>query len=128
MGEVVYQDQAAIIASLHGVGRIVAKPSSGGNAPHYEVTVQHGERLKRDLLAPLLFNAQFNPQPELRRSCQQLIRAIANYMGVVPASLHGIYQARRRTVYQSKTIPLFNLSSLQYQQARAVFRAMRSND
>lgn len=91
----------------------------------HEVTVQHGERLKRELIDALLENALFNPELAVRSLAHQLIKAIANDLGIFPTSLQALYEARRRTEYLGKTVPRLAAHGLTYDMARAAFRTMK---
>lgn len=59
-------------------------------------------------------------------AAQFLIRAAAQDLGILPASIHDLYMARGRgEVAPSFTVPAINLRALPFLAARAVFRVMR---
>ncbi|NPA31435.1 MAG: aldolase [Chloroflexi bacterium] len=59
-------------------------------------------------------------------AAQYLIRAAAQDLGIVPASIHDLYMARGRgEVAPTFTVPAINLRALPFLAARAVFRVMR---
>jgi fructose/tagatose bisphosphate aldolase len=58
-----------------------------------------------------------------------LTRLIALELGIIPASINGLYKARGRgEVPNSFTVPAMNLRALSFDAARAVFRAARFID
>jgi len=64
-----------------------------------------------------------------RGPAQWLIRACAQQMGAVPASIHDLYMARGRgETRKDYTVPAVNLRSLTFRAARAVFRALAEVD
>ncbi len=62
-------------------------------------------------------------------AAQYLIRAAAQQMGIIPASIHDLYMARGRgEVAPTFTVPAINLRALPFLAARAVFRVMHEID
>lgn len=58
-----------------------------------------------------------------------LIRASAQSMGIIPASVHDLYMARGRgELAPTFTVPAMNLRALSFDAARAVFRAAKKLD
>jgi hypothetical protein len=113
-----YADKNALQQSLHQT--VVLE---GDN-----VTVQHGERLKRDLIESLLHNVISNPQAEVRQFAGWLIHAIAQYMGCLPTSIQSLYLARARGEYLTKTVPSIEANGMSFDLARSLFAAMKKTD
>ncbi|HEY71322.1 MAG TPA: aldolase [Anaerolineae bacterium] len=64
-----------------------------------------------------------------RGLAQWLIRACAQEMGIIPASIHDLYFARGRGETRNDyTVPAINLRALPFYAARAVFRALDEID
>ena len=62
-------------------------------------------------------------------AAQYLIRAAAQQLGIIPASIHDLYMARGRgEVAPTFTVPAINLRALPFLAARAVFRVMHEID
>ena len=71
----------------------------------------------------LVERAVFAPEEEIREEHRWEIRKQASALGIFPASIHGLYEAAGRGLYQGITVPAINIRGLTYQVARAVFRA-----
>lgn len=67
--------------------------------------------------------AVFAPEEQVRQQHYREIGALAQSMGIYPASIQSLYEAAGKGLYQNKTVPAMNLRGLTYQVARAVFRA-----
>ncbi len=82
------------------------------------------ERAAREAMFRLAEIAALGQGPE-KGAAQFLIRAAAQQMGIVPASIHDLYLARGRgEVAPTFTVPAINLRALPFLAARAVFRVM----
>lgn len=86
------------------------------------ISIGDENRVERDIEL-LARTAVFGTSRE-RGLAQWLIRAIAQDMGVIPASIHDFYLARGRgETADDFTVPAMNLRALSFTAARAVFRA-----
>ncbi len=82
----------------------------------------------RDQMAELARRAAL-ATPEEKAQAQYLIRVLAQAMGAIPASIHGLYQARGQgRVPLTFTVPALNLRALPFLAARQVFRVMKELD
>jgi fructose/tagatose bisphosphate aldolase len=59
----------------------------------------------------------------LRESSRRLIFESALQLGIFPASIHGLYEARGNNLCSGFTAPAINIRGITYDVARAVFRA-----
>jgi fructose/tagatose bisphosphate aldolase len=71
--------------------------------------------------------AVFGADDRVREAHRCLIREMASDRGVFPASIHGLYEAAGRGLYQGVTVPAINIRGITYHVARAVFRAAVKN-
>ncbi|MEK7449910.1 MAG: class II fructose-bisphosphate aldolase [Planctomycetota bacterium] len=85
--------------------------------------------VQSQLIDRLIDTAVFTDELDLKRLLNRLIPAIALNLGIIPASLFGLYEAPIQSgpVYNRKTVPAINIRGLTYDVARAVFRAARKN-
>lgn len=79
------------------------------------------------LLDPLVYTSVFHTDPEVINACQWLIWEGARTLGVYPASIQELYEARGRGECLGATVPAINLRGLTYDAARAVVRAAKRN-
>ncbi len=113
-----YQSREDLLASLEGIIRLGSE----------EVTVLHGEQLRRQLIDTLVYNALFNTDLRIREVSKWVVHAAALYLGAVPSSIQNLYQARSQEDYTSKTLLALNIRGLTYDTARAVFRTLKTLD
>jgi len=71
----------------------------------------------------LVANAVFGETEDVRGAARWIIRRAGMNLGVVPASMQGLYEARGRKECKGFTIPAINVRGLSYDVARAIFRA-----
>jgi fructose/tagatose bisphosphate aldolase len=98
-------------------------------------TVAHGEvfrivdpqRFREEVLDTLVWTAVF-AKGEVRDECRRTIREAARELGILPASVLSLYEARGRGEISGFTVPAVNLRILTYDSARAAFRAARALD
>ncbi len=64
-------------------------------------------------------------EPPIRGAASWAIREAARANGLLPASIHGLYEARGRGEWGGRTVPALNLRGWTYQTCRAAFRAAR---
>ncbi|MGO8787931.1 MAG: class II fructose-bisphosphate aldolase [Terriglobia bacterium] len=95
----------------------------------YEVSDAGGIILKNphkfisQTLDLLVWNAVFGESDEVRATARWIIRRVGVELGVIPASIQGLYEARGRNEAGGFTVPAINIRGLSYDVARAVFRA-----
>jgi fructose/tagatose bisphosphate aldolase len=78
---------------------------------------------KTDKIDSLVWNAVFSTDDQAKGRYQQIIRELASTLGILPASIQGLYEAASKRLYSGKTVPAINIRGITYQAARAVFRA-----
>jgi len=71
----------------------------------------------------LVWNAAFGENAEVRSAARWIIRRAGLELGVIPASIQGLYDARGRKECGGFTVPALNVRGLSYDIARAVIRA-----
>lgn len=102
---------------------------------HRSETVGHGEpltvidpaRFREEVLDSLVWSAVFG-QGEARDAARRTIREAARELGILPASILPLYEARGRGEVSGFTVPAVNIRMLTYDTARAAFRAAMSMD
>lgn len=85
------------------------------------------ERLRRDAIDRLVFNGVFHEDPRIKETSRRVVRESARQLGIVPASILGLYEARGRGECGGFTVPAFNIRGMTYDTARAAFRAALRN-
>ncbi len=91
------------------------------------LTVRDAARFRADVVDSLAWTAVFG-NAEVRDACRRKIREAARSLGILPASILPLYQARGRGEVSGFTVPAVNLRMLAYDGARAVCRAARGLD
>jgi fructose/tagatose bisphosphate aldolase len=98
-----------------------------GVVPGPPMRVTNPARFRSDLLESLTWTAVFG-NAEVRDACRLRIREAAASLGILPASIFPLYEARGRGEVSGFTVPAVNLRMLSYDTARAVFRAAKKID
>ncbi len=96
----------------------------GGEDP---LTVTDPARFRSHVLDSLVWTAVFG-NAEVRDACRRKIREAAGSLGILPASILPLYQARGRGEISGFTVPAVNVRMLGYDTARAVCRAAKRLD
>jgi fructose/tagatose bisphosphate aldolase len=82
-------------------------------------------RFRGEVIEGLVWTSVFG-KGEARDAARQAIREAAISLGILPASILPLYEARGRGEVSGFTVPAVNIRMLSYDTARAVFRAARS--
>ena len=85
------------------------------------------EKLRSQLIDRLVFNGVFHENGEIKQAARRIVRQCAGALGIQPASILGLYEARGRGEFTGLTVPAINIRGLTYDMARAVFRAALNN-
>lgn len=85
------------------------------------------ERLRDEAVDRLVFNGVFHENPVIKQTARDVVRQSAKALGIHPASILGLYEARGRGECGGFTVPAINIRGLTYDMARAVFRATLRN-
>ncbi len=91
------------------------------------LTIADPERFRREMLDGLVWTAVFAPA-EARDEARRAIREAAEALGILPASILPLYEARGRGEVSGFTVPAINVRMLSYDTARAACRAAREFD
>jgi fructose/tagatose bisphosphate aldolase len=87
------------------------------------VKVLNEERLKQELAYEIFYNIALNENPEIRQALVWLISEIAKSLGIVPASIQSLYEARGKGRFSAMTVPAINLRGLTCDLARAIIKS-----
>jgi fructose/tagatose bisphosphate aldolase len=71
----------------------------------------------------LIYKAIFSPEEKDRDQYRKTIIRSAFDMGIIPASIQGLYEASGKHLYKNITVPAINVRALTYDTARCIFRA-----
>ncbi len=92
------------------------------------VHLEDEEKFRGTPLDTLVQNSVLNESKELRGYCRYIIKSIAQLLGIVPASIQELYEARGRGENKGYTVPALNIRGLPYAISRATFRTAQSTD
>ncbi len=90
-------------------------------------TVLDPPRFRGEVIEGLVWTGVFG-KGEARDAARRAIRESALSLGILPASILPLYEARGKGEVSGFTVPAINLRMLSYDTARAVFRAARRLD
>jgi fructose/tagatose bisphosphate aldolase len=79
--------------------------------------------VSRQDIDSLIQKAIFSTDPKERENHLREIMKSAFEMGIIPASIQGLYDAAGRGLYKNKTVPAINVRGIAYDTSRSVFRA-----
>ena len=71
----------------------------------------------------LVPKAVFSPDAQERDNTRKMIMRSAFDMGIVPASIQGLYDASGKGLYKNITVPAINVRGINYDMSRCIFRA-----
>jgi len=91
------------------------------------LTIVDPVRFREGVLDSLVWAAVFG-RSDLRETARRTIREAARELGILPASILELYEARGRKEVSGFTVPAINVRMLTYDTARAAFRAAKSKD
>jgi fructose/tagatose bisphosphate aldolase len=91
------------------------------------IAVTSVSRFRQEVLDSLVWTAVFS-KGEARDAARRAIREAAQSLGILPASILPLYEARGRGEVSGFTVPAINVRMLAYDTARAVCRAARGLD
>jgi len=98
--------------------RVIYEISEGGG-----IVLRNPQKFIAQTLDVLVWNSVFGGNDEVRTTARWIIRRAGLELGVVPASIHALYEARGRKEVGGFTVPAINVRALTYDVARAAFRA-----
>ena len=91
------------------------------------VRVSDEARLRSDLIDKLVYDATFNPNPEIVKLCRQLIIDIAAAQGAVLDTVYPLY-AKKSKDKRHYSVPAINVRGMAYDTARAAIKSAMKND
>jgi len=98
------------------------------NLSNGSVHLENADKLRGAPLDTLVKNSVLNPNGEIRGHCRHIIKSVANELGIIPASIQDLYEARGRGENKGYTVPALNIRGLPYEMSRAIFRTAKATD
>lgn len=92
------------------------------------VELEDEDKLVGPALDTLVKNSVLNDSKEIRGLCRYIIKSVAASLGIVPASIQDLYDARGRGENKGYTVPAINIRGLPYELSRAIFRTAKATD
>jgi fructose/tagatose bisphosphate aldolase len=90
--------------------------------------LENADKLRGDPLDTLVRNSVLNPNAEIRGNCRHIIKSVAQELGIIPASIQDLYEARGQGKNKGYTVPALNTRGLPYEMSRAIFRTAKDTD
>jgi fructose-bisphosphate aldolase class II len=91
------------------------------------LSASEGRRFRAEMIDDLASTAVFG-SAESREAARRTIRVAAESLGILPASILPLYEARGRGEVSGFTVPAINVRMMSYDTARAACRAARQLD
>jgi len=107
-------------AELRAALAAYARPQVSGDG----LAIADPERFREEIVDGLVWTAVFGPA-ETRDAARHAIRESAEALGILPASILPLYEARGRGEVSGFTVPAINVRMMSYDTARAACRAAR---
>jgi len=79
--------------------------------------------ISREEIDGLIQKAVFGADEQERDKYRKLIMQSAYDMGIIPASIQGLYEACGKGLYKNITVPAINVRGMNYDWSRCIFRA-----
>jgi fructose/tagatose bisphosphate aldolase len=92
------------------------------------VHLENADKLRGASLDALVKNSVLNPSEEVRGQCRYIIKSTAQELGIIPASIQDLYEARGHGKNKGYTVPALNIRGLPYEMSRAIFRTAKATD
>ncbi len=92
------------------------------------VHLENIDKLRGTPLDTLVKNSVLNPNGEIRGNCRHIIKSVAHELGIIPASIQNLYEARGRGKNKGYTVPALNIRGLPYEMSRAIFKTAKATD
>jgi fructose/tagatose bisphosphate aldolase len=92
------------------------------------VRLESANKLRGTPLDTLVKNSVLNPNGEIRGFCRYIIKSVAQELGIFPASIQDLYEARGHGKSKGYTVPALNIRGLPYEMSRAIFRTAKATD
>lgn len=98
------------------------------NLSNGSVHLKNADKLRGIPLDILVKNSVLNPNGEVRGTCRYIIKSVAQELGIIPASIQDLYDARGHGKNKGYTVPALNIRGLPYEMSRAIFRTAKTTD
>jgi fructose/tagatose bisphosphate aldolase len=109
-----------VLDILHRDGAVYEVTEAGG------IVLKNPQKFVSQTLDLLVWNAVFGDSNEVCSAARWIIRRAGLELGVIPASIQGLYEARGRKECGGFAVPAFNIRGLSYDFARAgILAALR---
>ena len=92
------------------------------------VQLENEDKLIGPPLDILVKNSVLNENKEVRGHCRYIIKSVAQLLGIIPASIQGLYEARGQGKHKGYTVPALNIRGLPYEMTRAIFRTAKDTE
>lgn len=89
------------------------------------ITIRDIQVLKDSVIDNIANTIVLTDSAKIKQLCYWITYCIAQELGVIPASILGLYEARGRNEIRGFTVPAINIRTLTYDSARAVFRSAK---
>ncbi|MFQ5713678.1 MAG: class II fructose-bisphosphate aldolase [Candidatus Scalinduaceae bacterium] len=93
-----------------------------------KINVVNETLYRKKKLDRLVRNAVFNEKSDLKDISRWIIRQSGCALGIIPASIQGLYERMGKGEYTGFTVPAINIRGLTYDVARAIIKAARKNN
>lgn len=93
-----------------------------------KINVLNEAQFRNEKLDCLVYNSVFNENNDLKNISRWIIRQSGCSLGIIPASIQGLYERMGKGEYSGFTVPAINIRGLTYDVARAIIRAANKND
>ena len=90
--------------------------------------LENADKLRGAPLDTLVKNSVLNPNVEIRGYCRHIIKSAAHELGIIPASIQDLYEARGRGENKGYTVPALNIRGMPYEMSRAIFRTAKATN
>lgn len=92
------------------------------------VDVTNKDKLRSETIDSLVYNGVFNEDHDIQEACRWIIWKCAQGLGIIPSSIHELYEARGKGKCKGFTVPAMNIRGLAYDSIRALMRAVINNN
>ena len=92
------------------------------------LVVKHEDKLKDKIIDDLVYTSVFTQDVALKNAARWSIRALAQALEIIPASIHELYMGVGREEIGGFTVPAVNLRGMTYDVAREVFKLVLSQE
>ncbi|MGE5618399.1 MAG: class II fructose-bisphosphate aldolase [Sphingomonadaceae bacterium] len=92
-----------------------------------QLQVQNEQRLRDQAIDSLIYDAVFGPD-DVKAAARWIIWESGQQLGILPASIQDLYEARGRGEVDHFTVPAMNIRGLTYDISQVIFRAALRNN